>query len=412
MRGLGSAPQDRGQRVPDGANVPLADSRALVELHRDDLPGCLEGRFQEAVEVHVGEAGTGRLLIAALAPGDVLRRDQVLERRQPHMRDVDAAEQPMPVAIIRLAHEQVVERTVTRRAGGQGVHVRRRPEHLLVEVVDLAIAPLEIAPEAAAEVSGLRPAVVDRPLEQLAELDRIGRRQHPFGHLRVGARRDVDAACWRMQCQPIGRGHGRQPVGVRLERIEEALHPVPVPPAMLEGRRPRPELLAVIAHRPEPIAGRRRVRPEMLDDLLDVAERNQVAQALLGAEDGQPPALVVGRVRGPVLFVGDGRRPEMGVIDDRPRIARIDERGRQRRLPDALRQPCARGTAACHPLQFVGHANQLGTPVAIRQRREDRLVPAAADELDLAPRDEPEHRIDECGALGLEPLQQRAAVME
>ena len=52
-----------------------------------------------------------------------------------------------------------------------------------------------------------------------------------------------------------------------------------------------------------------------------VGERDPVAEALLRAEDRQDLALVVGRVRAPERLLGDRRRPEVGVVEDRPVVA-------------------------------------------------------------------------------------------
>ena len=83
-------------------------------------------------------------------------------------------------------------------------------------------------------------------------------------------------------------------------------------------------------------------------------------------------------------FLGDRRGPEVGVVEDRPAVAGRDERRRQVRLPDPLGEPGAARPAAEHALELVGHPDELADPVALGQRGEDRLVPAAADDLDLA----------------------------
>ena len=107
-------------------------------------------------------------------------------------------------------------------------------------------------------------------------------------------------------------------------------------------------------------------------------ERDPVAEALLGAEDRQDLALVVGRVRAPERLLGDGRRPEVGVVEDRPVVAGGDERRRQVRLPDALGEPRSARPRAEQRLELVGHPDELADPVALGQGGENRLVPAAA----------------------------------
>ena len=120
-------------------------------------------------------------------------------------------------------------------------------------------------------------------------------------------------------------------------------------PAVLERRRPAAELLAVVAHRPDALAGLGRVVAEVADDVVDLRERDPVAEALLGAEDRQDLALVVGRVRAPERLLGDRGGPEVGVVEDRPLVAGRDERRRQVGLPDPLGEPGAARAAAEQP---------------------------------------------------------------
>jgi hypothetical protein len=53
---------------------------------------------------------------------------------------------------------------------------------------------------------------------------------------------------------------------------------------VLPGRRPPAELLAVVAHHPEPVPGFGRMLAQVVDDLVHLAEGDPVAQALLRAE--------------------------------------------------------------------------------------------------------------------------------
>jgi hypothetical protein len=181
---------------------------------------------------------------------------------------------------------------------------------------------------------------------------------------------------------------------------------------VVPGRRPRAELLAVVAHRAKALAILGRVIAEVADDVVDLGERDPVAEALLGAEDGQDLALVVGRVRAPQIVLGDRRRPEVGVVEDGPVVAGRDEGRRQVRLPDAFGEPGAARPAAERGLELVGHPHELADPIAFREGREDRLVPAAADDLDLAALGEQREAGDELRALGAQPGQERAGVVE
>ena len=171
-------------------------------------------------------------------------------------------------------------------------------------------------------------------------------RQRPLAHLRVRAGRDVDPADRRLVGEPGRRGRRRQPVGVRLERLEEPLDPAALAPAVLLGRRPGAELLAVVAHHPDAVAVLGRVVAQVVDDLLDLAERDPVAQALLGAEDasgGGPGPRSCTAPRGPPRGSpppGSGRRRGSSTRS-RPRRARSAGRA-PRRAPRATR-PAAGG---------------------------------------------------------------------
>ena len=117
--GLRPAPQDRAQRVADRPDVPAADPGALGEVDRHDLAGTGQPDVVDAVEVEV--ASLGDMQPPGVGVGEILGRDQVLVGREPHVADVDAAEEAVPVAVVRLAPVEVVER----RASGRG----RRPSH-------------------------------------------------------------------------------------------------------------------------------------------------------------------------------------------------------------------------------------------------------------------------------------------
>ena len=96
--------------------------------------------------------------------------------------------------------------------------------------------------------------------------------------------------------EPVTGAHRREPVRVGLEGLEEPLHPAALAPTVLVGGRPRAELLAVVAHRADPVRGFRGVLAQVIDDLVHLPKRDPVAKALLGAEHAQPQA----RGRAPV----------------------------------------------------------------------------------------------------------------
>ena len=149
------------------------------------------------------------------------------------------------------------------------------------------------------------------------------------------------------------------------------------------------------------------------DDLLDIVERDQVAEPLLGPEDGQEPALVVRGVGAPHRVLAGPRRHgganRRGSSSGSRRPRATWERGSQTRSAShaprgALAEAWPRRVVAIRP---AGHA------IALRQRREDRLVQPAAQDLDLpALHQGAQVRATNAGWLGAQPLQQRPGVVQ
>ena len=154
---LGPAAQDRQQRVPGRPDVPAADARARVRSTVTTWPGPARRTSSwPSMSRSRRSAASER---AGAGVGEVLGGDQVLVGRQAHVADVDAAEQAVPVAVVRLAAVEVVDRQLAGRSRGHRVDLVGRPEHLLVEVVDLAVLDLEVAPERAAQPARLGPTL-------------------------------------------------------------------------------------------------------------------------------------------------------------------------------------------------------------------------------------------------------------
>ena len=146
------------------------------------------------------------------------------------------------------------------------------------------------------------------------------------------------------------------------------------------GARPHPELLAVVDHgdRPRPAPAL-----EVAETLARVRERHQVAQALVDREHRHRRALLLGQVvAAERLGIEPGER-EVRVVDEHELHAGLPQHPRQLRLPDPLGQPHpARGHAPVR-LEEVGERLDLADLVPVRQERQDRLVEAAAQQLDL-----------------------------
>ena len=118
---LGPAAHHRGERVPHRRGCP---SRRCPPRRRGrpSRPGPRRPagpRRRRPCRDPACSAATR----APADVGEVLGRDQVLVGGQPHVADVDAAEQPVPVAVVRLALVEVVER----RGRARGRRASPRP---------------------------------------------------------------------------------------------------------------------------------------------------------------------------------------------------------------------------------------------------------------------------------------------
>ncbi len=103
---------------------------------------------------------------------------------------------------------------------------------------------------------------------------------------------------------------------------------------------------------------------------------------------------------------------EVAVVDQGEAHAAAGEQRRESRLPDPLGEPHPRRCGAEMLRAILVHHRDLPERVALREHREHRLVEAAAEQLDLAAGDERAQPGEVVGALALDPLEQRAGVVE
>ena len=109
----------------------------------------------------------------------------MLEGGEAHVGDVYAAEEAVPVAVIRLAAVQVVLGGELRGPSRHGGHLGAGAQHLLMKVVDLGVLHLEVAPEASAQVARLRALGILRRVQHWPKDLRLFRRQNPITHLGI-----------------------------------------------------------------------------------------------------------------------------------------------------------------------------------------------------------------------------------
>src|SRR6266498_1930262 len=103
---------------------------------------------------------------------------------------------------------------------------------------------------------------------------------------------------------------------------------------------------------------------EVGDHVVDLAEWNAVTETLLGTEDGQQGSLVLGDIGSPQGVLRHRCRPEVGVVENRPAVARPGNGHGQVGLPDTLREPGPGWADADQPLDLVRHPPQLADPIA------------------------------------------------
>ena len=223
--GLRPPPHHGRQRMTRRRGCPSGRSRPLVELDRDDLavarraaPPSLPSRSRSTSSPD----STGR---ARARRGRVLGGDQAMERRDAAGPAGRSRRTGRASTVVRLAGVQVVARGVAGAATRHRLDEVAHPEHLLVEVVDLAVLDLEVAPDRAAQPARLGPAGGLGLLDGAGEGERLVGRQRPLAHLGVRAGRQVDPPDRPVAVEPAGRRDGRQPVAVRLEGGEEFVDP-------------------------------------------------------------------------------------------------------------------------------------------------------------------------------------------
>ena len=237
-----------------GAQVPAADAGALVQVDHDRPGRPQPGRASSMPSR--SKSAVPRLLERAQDPVSVvLGGDEVLRAS--------------PSACARCRCRRTARASSSRSTGrGRGGRARgraprrrhrvdlgRRSEHLLVEVVDLAVRAWKLRqkPPRRKRASGAAFGLARRAARRETIASSGG-----SAHWVIS---DVGAGRARRRGRPAG-GRSSQPDGVTVvsqsafssSAVEEPLHPARLAPAVLEGRRPGAELLAVVAHHPEPVA--------------------------------------------------------------------------------------------------------------------------------------------------------------
>ena len=153
---LRPAAHHRRERMAGGAQVPARDPAALLELDRRRTGRVRRGRPRR------GRRGRCRGGSPDGARSPAARSSAAIRLREvgdAQVREVDPAEQAVPVR----SFDWPANRwsSAASRSGPGGIASTRSlvAEHLLVDVVDLAVADLEVAPDRAAQPARLGPVL-------------------------------------------------------------------------------------------------------------------------------------------------------------------------------------------------------------------------------------------------------------
>ena len=340
--------------------------------------------------------------------------DQIPVRLVPQAVQIEPPEEPVPVGVVPLRAPDQPGGIVD--PGSRRERPRDAPAHVqhsLVHVVGFRILEQEAVPEAPAHkrLKGGQPAqTVQLGPPVLQRLRRVGR-QGPFHQLIIGGRRQIHPACRRMRVQIFAERPQPEPLGILLEQAEEPFqitlfeHP-PI------GVRPEPELLPIVG------VGDGRARTTLTqprkegDQFLRHAKRNQVAQILADREDRQGMAFLLGQVIARQRVGVEPGVHEVRVIENRVAEPRRRELLGQPPIPRPLGQPEAAGDRPEPVVQPLREERDLSHRVAVRNHRQDRLVESAAQQLDLIGHHELGEPVQETRLFLLEPLQQRARVVQ
>ena len=196
-------------------------------------------------------------------------------------------------------------------------------------------------------------------------------------------------------------------VSASKKRLEPALF---VDPAVRAG--PDAELLGVVVddRTAQPVFGCEFA--EVFDAFFDGMERDQVAQFFENGEELQRASLVFGHVVAEKFVRAQARAQEMRVVQGRVLDVRVRQDAREMRLPDPLRQPHAARRLVEGIAAESLHPAYLRVRVAHRDGAEQRLVVAAAHDLDLPGRGQPGQALDKGGAVRAEPVPERSGIVE
>src|SRR6266478_6667812 len=123
---------------------------------------------------------------------------------------------------------------------------------------------------------------------------------------------------------------------------------------MIEGTGPDAELFHVVAHGGHLLRVGTGGFLEIGDDLLDGAERNEVAKGFLAGDDPNGLTVIFSNVIGEQLLRLEARGEEMNIVENGVSNVGLREDGGELRLPDTLGEPGTGGALAEVMLDIIG----------------------------------------------------------
>ena len=175
------------------------------------------------------------------------------------------------------------------------------------------------------------------------------------------------------------------------------------------GRRPAAELLAIVGADDHGIRRARGKLAQIGECLLRLLPGNQITERLAVRKYPQQLALVLAQViTGQVLLLQAGLF-EMVVVEDGVFNAGGGDVADEVLLPDALGHPHAANARGEQVLQVLREGADLADAIAARDHGQDRLIEAAAHDLDLPAGDELAQTLDIIRPPVHQPFHQRAA---
>ena len=178
------------------------------------------------------------------------------------------------------------------------------------------------------------------------------------------------------------------------------------------GFRPDAEFFEIVTHgREAPGMAFGRAAQEIRGFML-VAERNQIAKRLQPGQDLHRVPEIFGNVITKKLFEFESGAEEMIVVDEGVIHVRVRKAGWDVRLPDALGQPRAARPGLEMLFGVCSQTRDLLPTIFGRNRHQDRLVKAAADDFDLSRGSQRAKFVEIFRMHALQPFKQRARIVQ